>query len=156
MAEACQLVQVVRHSCEVSESFHGILRQGFPDISVHGQFIDDLGEWASCSTAPAHQLGVIRTVEIDLDGTVTLIPVGQSRPASLPAFRVIFFGMCPVHKLPPFLCRVRLHFGTCGGFAGRKTYTCSPDTCQYRHTPDKVSPSPYTWLPLWLLRFCSY
>lgn len=98
MSKMCQLVQVVRHSCEVSESFHGILRQGFPDISVHGQFIDNLGKRASCPPAPTHQFCVIRPVEIDLDGTVALLPVRQSRPATLPAFRIIFFGMCPVHK----------------------------------------------------------
>lgn len=98
MAEACQLVHVVRHSCKGTESMNDILRQGFPDISVHGQFIDDLGERASCPPAPAHQFGVVRPVEIDLDGTVALLPVGQSRPASLFPFRITFFGMCPVHK----------------------------------------------------------
>lgn len=42
MSEMCQLVQVVSHSSKGTESTHGILRQGLPDISVHGQFIDNL------------------------------------------------------------------------------------------------------------------
>ena len=42
MTETCQLIQIVSHSCKDSESMHDILRQGLPDISVHGQFIDNL------------------------------------------------------------------------------------------------------------------
>lgn len=148
MTEACQLVQVVRHSCKGSENFHGILRQGFPDISVHGQFIDDLGEWASCPPASAYQFGVIRPVEIDLDGTVAFLPVGQSRSASLPAFRIIFFGMCPVHKCTsfPLLCPAILWQTL--RFCGTQNLYLPPDTYQSRHMPDKVLSSPHIWLSL--------
>ena len=102
MSEVCQLVQVVCHACKGTESVHGILRQRLPDVAVHSQFINDFGERAPCPSAAMHQFGIIRPVEIDFDGTVAFRPVGQSRPASLPAFRDAIFGMCPVHCITSF------------------------------------------------------